>query len=798
MPDPTDPDLARPDGRPAPWDAAAIDALSAVGRPQFAAAAALWEDHAPPAFRTMLGTFGRDGRPAFTFDAETQTYYAPHGRRVLPQAARSALTAFVTSVQFDFERRAAAMAAGAVPLAQWQARMADDLRSLYLAAAAFGAGGLARLSAQDLDDVRGEMPGWAGTGTAHLALFSAAGLGGLRTAIARLGRFAAQLVGNAVSPITGAVVDAVTGDGEDDADPLDVTRPPAEPTDAQRMTAKAVARRAGSYAPPAKGVAEEAARASHGRAGFDVERSILGPAEDHCYDTPHTEGCVGAAAAGWQPLGSLPTPGLRSCGPGCQCRMEYGRRVSPGAVAMSMAGGVDPGVMELGGWRMVPNAGGAGYHRVFFGDVDGQGANAAPAWKNPAVVGEAKAEANKKAHDAAHGPAASDKVKGKPIAEPTSAAAEETSAGHKPNWVVPVAVGNKNYIVMNADVDKLHVILSKATNTHVGYVAPDGTGGGAGDYARAKARLQTNLPMDMPRLYDAAINSDIGVGDGRHRLAATASLGIKTVPVVVPKKDLDAIWAKVGVGEKPTAGVGEPGGAAKPGPYAEDPEVVDAVANGPTSRSAEAAVKRPKSTVTPEAATLLKKHGITPDQVIDATVPDGKYFGNAHITLAASNGRGDDLFNVLAGDPDDPSAAYADRSVHINPTEGIFIQNKEIRLPHNARGSGEGTRYFAAQVEGARRLGAKEFHTAAARSEYYNGYNTWARLGYDGRLKHSIIDKLPEELKGADRVSDLMQTKGGQEFWREHGHSFAGRFDLDPNSQHSRALAAYLKEKAHA
>ncbi len=53
-------------------------------------------------------------------------------------------------------------------------------------------------------------------------------------------------------------------------------------------------------------------------AGFDMERRVMSPAE-HCDD------CVGYAALGWQPIGSLPEPGSGSvCGGNCKCHKEYG------------------------------------------------------------------------------------------------------------------------------------------------------------------------------------------------------------------------------------------------------------------------------------------------------------------------------------------------------------------------------------------------------------------------------------------------------------------------------------------
>lgn len=52
-------------------------------------------------------------------------------------------------------------------------------------------------------------------------------------------------------------------------------------------------------------------------ASFIEERRILNPAE-HCQD------CIGYAALGWQPIGTLPEPGQQSvCRANCKCTKEY-------------------------------------------------------------------------------------------------------------------------------------------------------------------------------------------------------------------------------------------------------------------------------------------------------------------------------------------------------------------------------------------------------------------------------------------------------------------------------------------
>lgn len=61
---------------------------------------------------------------------------------------------------------------------------------------------------------------------------------------------------------------------------------------------------------------EEERRRLEGMAGQSEERRILGPA-DHC------SGCLAAAAAGWQPIGTLPRIGDTPCRTNCRCHFVF-------------------------------------------------------------------------------------------------------------------------------------------------------------------------------------------------------------------------------------------------------------------------------------------------------------------------------------------------------------------------------------------------------------------------------------------------------------------------------------------
>jgi hypothetical protein len=76
-----------------------------------------------------------------------------------------------------------------------------------------------------------------------------------------------------------------------------------------------------------------------------------------------------------------------------------------------------------------------------------------------------------------------------------------------------------------------------------------------------------------------------------------------------------------------------------------------------------------------------------------------------------------------------------------------------------------------------------------------NGYYTWARLGYDGKIPHEVQSVLPDDYASARSVQELMARPGGAQWWRERGTSWQGTFDLTPGSRSHQILDAYLKEK---
>ena len=141
-----------------------------------------------------------------------------------------------------------------------------------------------------------------------------------------------------------------------------------------------------------------------------------------------------------------------------------------------------------------------------------------------------------------------------------------------------------------------------------------------------------------------------------------------------------------------------------------------------------------------------------------------------------------------------------ERRVRKNAAGDLEMENFLFTLGNRAP-AGTGTKLFAEQVQNARLLGVKRMVTHAkggvGAGRDWNGHYTWPRLGYDAPIPDAAKARLGPDFASASRVSDLMKTPEGRAAWKEHGSSFDATFDLDPASQSSRVLDAYLTEKGY-
>jgi hypothetical protein len=130
-----------------------------------------------------------------------------------------------------------------------------------------------------------------------------------------------------------------------------------------------------------------------------------------------------------------------------------------------------------------------------------------------------------------------------------------------------------------------------------------------------------------------------------------------------------------------------------------------------------------------------------------------------------------------------------------------FYRDKDALIVYNdsfeikKTGTGLGTKMFSQQIESCKKLGVSKFKTRAIKTSTFNGYYTWARLGYDAKIPDR--SKLSDILKSCKMISDLMKTPDGRAWWKENGSTVNMSFDLSDDSLSMRVFRSYLEEKKH-
>lgn len=121
-------------------------------------------------------------------------------------------------------------------------------------------------------------------------------------------------------------------------------------------------------------------------------------------------------------------------------------------------------------------------------------------------------------------------------------------------------------------------------------------------------------------------------------------------------------------------------------------------------------------------------------------------------------------------------------------------------------GRGKGYLRFADQLAHLRKIGVDHVRVMCgagdAHSPEWNGYYTWPRFGFDGKIANFQFRKLSPEVR--DRMAGLPQTfhslfgvEGGADEWKKVG-SDTGMlsFDTRPDSDHSKRFAAYYDDRS--
>jgi SPP1 gp7 family putative phage head morphogenesis protein len=155
----------------------------------------------------------------------------------------------------------------------------------------------------------------------------------------------------------------------------------------------------------------------------------------------------------------------------------------------------------------------------------------------------------------------------------------------------------------------------------------------------------------------------------------------------------------------------------------------------------------------------------------------------------------------LAFEIDHPLIQVQRRILSIDEDGELFMHNVLFRTTRTAP-KGMGTKAFATQVHHAEKFGISYIDTEAAgdfKSSHdkkgWNGYYTWARLGYNAPLDEADWEKFPLTYRGLPDLHSLFQQENGPLVWKYHGSGRPMVFDLDRESTSWRLLQKYLHQK---
>lgn len=128
-----------------------------------------------------------------------------------------------------------------------------------------------------------------------------------------------------------------------------------------------------------------------------------------------------------------------------------------------------------------------------------------------------------------------------------------------------------------------------------------------------------------------------------------------------------------------------------------------------------------------------------------------------------------------------------------------WIKNDLFTINNNSIYKGKGAEIFGNQVKEAQKAGFSKIKVNAAgnkNSSMFNGYYTWARLGYKPDYPTYHLDRI-KDVTGRDYGTwgNMMKTSIGRADWKEHGRAWNGSFDLKNNSYSDKTLKAYLEDK---
>jgi GNAT superfamily N-acetyltransferase len=115
------------------------------------------------------------------------------------------------------------------------------------------------------------------------------------------------------------------------------------------------------------------------------------------------------------------------------------------------------------------------------------------------------------------------------------------------------------------------------------------------------------------------------------------------------------------------------------------------------------------------------------------------------------------------------TAAARDYKVSVTITSKKTVRVTTIDVPVNRQGKGIGGEIMNRIIEKAETAGFQRVTLLASRAADDVGYAVWPKYGFDGPLPASILKILPEALKDAKTLGELLKLPGGRLWWQKNG-----------------------------
>jgi hypothetical protein len=235
----------------------------------------------------------------------------------------------------------------------------------------------------------------------------------------------------------------------------------------------------------------------------------------------------------------------------------------------------------------------------------------------------------------------------------------------------------------------------------------------------------------------------------------------------------------------------------QPGSLGPDPET------SPKKEQPDLSVKKPSyedgiPSFTPSKATVAKMTRQERTALAHATVTT---FGEKRTLkqLAAMTGAPDDAtvtFSTLAGQIEyhasGPSLKSMSGTLMKSAGDGKVV-NRIGWVNASGPSQRTGTSIHGRMVEHGAMHGIDRLSLDAAQGANLVGHRVWPILCYDGPLRSDTLAELPDSLKGAKTIRQLMLTEGGWDWWLANPRNMDMSFDLKVGSKNRIAWAGYWK-----